>query len=86
MALNGRLPGLWLRMVPAIQSSLQVVVADFSPEGGGADAELQRSLFTISVIFAKTRYQKIAVDVVAFRDVRKEGRWSGRFRVRGGSR
>ena len=44
-----------------------MVVADLSPEGGCADAEFLRSLFSISVIFAKAGHEEVAVDVVAFR-------------------
>ena len=68
----------------AVQDSLEVVVADLSPESGGADAELLRSQFSIAVIFAEAGHEEVTVDVVALGYVWKERRWSGRFRVHGG--
>ena len=61
-----------------------MIVADLPPEGGGADAELLCGELAVAMIFSEAGHEKIAVDVVALRDVRKERRWGGRFRVYGG--
>lgn len=65
-------------------NSLEVIVADLPPEGGGADAELLCGELAVAVILAKAGYDEITIDVVALGYVRKERRWSGRFRVDGG--